>query len=76
MSILYVCLTCNTEEEAINAVYSIAANDYVGVKNCPDCNKEREVIKKLHCHATDCDKTTDETFYHCDEHGGEDGEAN
>ena len=40
MSILYVCLTCNTDEEAINAVNTISANDYVGVKSCPDCNKE------------------------------------
>jgi hypothetical protein len=42
MSTLYVCLTCNTDEEAINAVNTISANDYVGVKNCPDCNKEEK----------------------------------
>lgn len=42
MSTLYVCTTCNTEEEAIEAVYSILANEYVGVKSCPDCEREGE----------------------------------
>ena len=37
MSTLYICTTCNTEEEAVEAVYSTPANDYVGVKACLDC---------------------------------------
>lgn len=32
-------------------------------------------MSKLICHADDCEKTTSETFFHCEEHGGEDGEV-
>jgi hypothetical protein len=38
--------------------------------------KERvRVMSKLICHAEDCDNSTSETFFHCEQHGGEDGEG-
>ena len=32
-------------------------------------------MNKLICHAEDCDNSTSETFFHCEQHGGEDGEG-
>jgi hypothetical protein len=32
------------------------------------------VMSKLICHADECDNSTSETFFHCEQHGGEDGE--
>jgi hypothetical protein len=32
-------------------------------------------VNKLICHANDCDNSTSETFFHCEQHGGEDGEG-
>ena len=31
-------------------------------------------MKTLLCHASDCNNSTSETFFHCELHGGEDGE--
>lgn len=31
-------------------------------------------MKTLLCHTIDCDNSTSETFFHCEQHGGEDGE--
>jgi hypothetical protein len=36
--------------------------------------RKRERVNKLICHANDCDNSTSETFFHCEQHGGEDGE--
>jgi hypothetical protein len=33
------------------------------------------VMSKLICHAEECDNSTSETFFHCEQHGGEDGEG-
>jgi hypothetical protein len=45
-----------------------------GVK-CATTKRERErVMSKLICHADECDNSTSETFFHCEQHGGEDGE--
>jgi hypothetical protein len=33
------------------------------------------VMSKLICHADECDNSTSETFFHCEQHGGEDGEG-
>jgi hypothetical protein len=35
-----------------------------------------QVMNKLICHANECDNSTSETFFHCEQHGGEDGESN
>ena len=32
-------------------------------------------MSKLICHASECDNSTSETFFHCEQHGGEDGEG-
>jgi hypothetical protein len=32
-------------------------------------------MKTLLCHANNCNNSTSETFFHCEEHGGEDGEV-
>lgn len=32
-------------------------------------------MARLICHATDCEALTSETFFHCEMHGGEDGET-
>jgi hypothetical protein len=34
------------------------------------------VMNKLICHADECDNSTSETFFHCEQHGGEDGDDN
>lgn len=31
-------------------------------------------MRRLTCHATDCNALTSETFFYCEMHGGEDGE--
>jgi hypothetical protein len=31
-------------------------------------------MSKLICHADECNNSTSETFFHCEQHGGEDGE--
>jgi hypothetical protein len=33
-----------------------------------------KIMRKLICHADECDNSTSETFFHCEQHGGEDGE--
>jgi len=38
--------------------------------------KRERVMNKLICHASECDNSTSETFFHCEKHGGEDGEDN
>ena len=37
--------------------------------------RESEGDSKLICHAKDCNNSTSETFFHCEQHGGEDGEG-
>jgi hypothetical protein len=37
--------------------------------------KRERVMSKLICHADECDNSTSETFFHCEQHGGEDGEG-
>ena len=31
-------------------------------------------MSKLICHTEECDNFTSETFFHCEQHGGENGE--
>jgi hypothetical protein len=35
----------------------------------------RKRMSKLICHADECNNSTSETFFHCEQHGGEDGEG-
>ena len=37
-------------------------------------NRGEKIMRKLICHADECDNSTSETFFHCEQHGGEDGE--